>query len=750
MAGSSNAIVVDHLTCSWHASSAAVPKSPALKPAPEAVAVSVASTDSAGHPVTLTDVSFTVPSGSLAVVCGPVGCGKSSLLMALLSELEPQSGSVHVPGRRSYAAQHPYILTGTVRENILCGQAYEADRYADVIAVCCLGPDLSLWPQGDETVIGERGVNLSGGQRARVCLARAVYMRADVYLLDDPLSAVDAKVGRALFEWCINGFLKGSTRVLVTHQLQHLTGADSIIVLSHGRVAMQGSFADVSAAFAAATTASTGDRASSSAVSDGSDSAAASAPNLSDLGDAVREMMEEFNRSGEAGGSSISDSDEDSATGDDSADPRLADTPLPSAADGGSSESSSTLVGAPSPTGDSTPVLPTQVRPVAQPPFDTAPVPASAAPKTPQEQPPSSSIIVVEKINTGSVGASAYVRYWSATGSRMMSVYILLLLSGGATLFTMTSVYLAKWSGLPPALQQDAFYPSLYGGLVAASVVVSWLRATLFFLAAVEASRRLHDAAFARVLRAPLSFFDSNPAGRILNRFSRDVGLMDDIFPWTAFDFANSLFAVFAVLALVASVVPWVLLAIAPLAVMFYFLRRHYLLTARVVKRLESVSRSPVYSILTECLGGLPVIRAFDMGPELIRRFRVAQDKNIQCYYVFLATSRWLGIRLDGLCIALLIGESVPPNGLDECSCNLEQVVTGISEYRLILSFRLHPTPCSRRLCLRGHPRQRRAVSSRLVSQLHHEPDRRFPVDSAPVGRGGKPDGQRGASTGVY
>jgi ABC-type transport system involved in cytochrome bd biosynthesis fused ATPase/permease subunit len=155
--------------------------------------------EAAAAPTTLADISLTLPRGSLTVVCGPVGAGKSSLLMALLGELPASSGGVGVAGRVSFAAQQPYVLTGTVRENVLCGRPWDPARYAAVLEACCLRPDLRAWPNGDATVIGERGVNLSGGQRARVGLARAVYDGgADVFLCDDVLAAVDARV-RALW-----------------------------------------------------------------------------------------------------------------------------------------------------------------------------------------------------------------------------------------------------------------------------------------------------------------------------------------------------------------------------------------------------------------------------------------------------------------------------------------------------------------------------------------------------------------------
>ncbi|PSN47512.1 hypothetical protein C0J52_02253 [Blattella germanica] len=182
---------------------------------------------------TLTNVSLDIKPGGLVAVIGPVGAGKSSLLQAILRELPFSSGSIFVGGTISYASQEPWLFAGSVRKNILFGQPMIRERYKEVIRVCALERDLQLLPHGDKTIVGERGVTLSGGQRARINLARAIYKEADLYLLDDPLSAVDTHVGRHLFDDCICDFLEDKSRILVTHQLQYLQSADKIVILNN-------------------------------------------------------------------------------------------------------------------------------------------------------------------------------------------------------------------------------------------------------------------------------------------------------------------------------------------------------------------------------------------------------------------------------------------------------------------------------------------------------------------------------------
>ncbi|KAA6371296.1 MAG: ABC transporter ATP-binding protein, partial [Streblomastix strix] len=189
---------------------------------------------------TLKDITFKLPKGSLTMIIGSVGSGKSSIASALIGDIEKQSGTICIDGSIAYCPQTAWINNNTVRGNITFGQEYNQDKYNEVIRVCALEPDFDSLAAGDMTAIGEKGVNLSGGQKARIQLARAVYSDRDIYIFDDPLSAVDAHVGRTLFEECIDGYLKGKTRLLITNQLQFIEKADNIILLKQGRITAQG------------------------------------------------------------------------------------------------------------------------------------------------------------------------------------------------------------------------------------------------------------------------------------------------------------------------------------------------------------------------------------------------------------------------------------------------------------------------------------------------------------------------------
>jgi ATP-binding cassette subfamily C (CFTR/MRP) protein 4 len=193
----------------------------------------------------LTDVTVTATSGKLVAVVGVAGGGKSTLLQVMLKEIPISSGNLSVTGSLSYTPQEPWVFTGTLRENIVFGEKMDNRKFQEVIKVCCLEHDISRFSYGVNTLVGEKGVMLSGGQKARVSLARAIYRDADVYLLDDPLSAVDVHVANRIFYECIRGYLRNKCVVLVTHQIQFLENVDKVILLEKGKVRASGSYNNI-------------------------------------------------------------------------------------------------------------------------------------------------------------------------------------------------------------------------------------------------------------------------------------------------------------------------------------------------------------------------------------------------------------------------------------------------------------------------------------------------------------------------
>lgn len=197
-----------------------------------------------GQDKILKNINMRVKKKELVAVVGPVGCGKSSLVSALLGEMEKLEGQVNVDGKVAYIPQQAWIQNCTLEKNITFGRAFNKKLYDRVIDACALTADLAMLPAGDQTEIGEKGINLSGGQKQRISIARAVYSDADIYLFDDPLSAVDAHVGRHIFDNVLgeNGLLKNKTRFLVTNAINFLPRVDEIFVIKNGFISESGSY----------------------------------------------------------------------------------------------------------------------------------------------------------------------------------------------------------------------------------------------------------------------------------------------------------------------------------------------------------------------------------------------------------------------------------------------------------------------------------------------------------------------------
>ncbi|XP_034354498.1 ATP-binding cassette sub-family C member 4 [Arvicanthis niloticus] len=535
---------------------------------------------------TLQGLSFTARPGELLAVVGPVGAGKSSLLSAVLGELPPTSGLVSVHGRVAYVSQQPWVFSGTVRSNILFGKKYEKERYEKVIKACALKKDLQLLEDGDLTVIGDRGATLSGGQKARVNLARAVYQDADIYLLDDPLSAVDAEVGKHLFQLCICQTLHQKITILVTHQLQYLKAASHILILKDGEMVQKGTYT-------------------------------------------------EFLKSGVDFGSLLKKENEEAEPSPAPGTPTLRNRTFSEASIWSQQSSRPSLK-------------------------DGAPE-GQDAENTQATQPE-------ESRSEGRIGFKAYKNYFTAGASWFFIIFLVLLNMAGQVFYVLQDWWLSYWANKQGALNNTknangnvtetldlSWYLGIYAGLTAVTVLFGIARSLLVFYILVNASQTLHNRMFESILRAPVLFFDRNPIGRILNRFSKDIGHMDDLLPLTFLDFIQTLLLVISVIAVAAAVIPWILIPLVPLSVIFLVLRRYFLETSRDVKRLESTTRSPVFSHLSSSLQGLWTIRAYKAEERCQELFDAHQDLHSEAWFLFLTTSRWFAVRLDAICAIFVI-----------------------------------------------------------------------------------------------
>ncbi|KAL3329623.1 hypothetical protein AABB24_033795 [Solanum stoloniferum] len=559
---------------------------PPLEPGLPAISIKNGcfSWESKAEKPTLSNINLDIPIGSLVAIVGGTGEGKTSLISAMLGEVPAITDSmVVVRGTVAYVPQVSWIFNATVRENILFGSAIDAARYDRAIDVTALRHDLELLPGGDLTEIGERGVNISGGQKQRVSMARAVYSDSDVCIFDDPLSALDADVGRQVFERCIKGELKGKTRVLVTNQLHFLSQVDKIILVHDGMVKEEGTF-----------------------------------EYLSNNGILFQKLMENAGKMEEY--TEEKENDDDDNDNDKSSKPVV----------NGETNGVAKEVGKDKKEGKSV-------------------------------------LIKQEERETGVVSSNVLMRYKNALGGSWVVLVLFMCYFLIEALRVGSSTWLSFWTDQSSSTRYSAgFYNLIYSLLSLGQVMVTLMNSFWLITSSLYAAKMLHDAMLNSILRAPMVFFHTNPLGRIINRFAKDIGDIDrSVAPFVSM-FLGQVFQLISTFVLIGIVSTMSLWAIMPLLVLFYGAYLYYQSTAREVKRLDSISRSPVYAQFGEALNGLATIRAYKAYDRMANINGKSVDNNIRFTLVNMSGNRWLAIRLEtvgGLMIWLTATFAVMQNG---------------------------------------------------------------------------------------
>jgi len=537
---------------------------------------------------------------SLFMIVGPVGAGKSSILMLLSGELPLMSGHIKMNGSISCVPQQPWIFSGTIKQNILFGLPYDAEKYDKVVNACALIEDFLQLPDSDLSIVGDRGVTLSGGQKARISLARAVYRDADIYLFDDPLSAVDTKVGRHIFEHCMNGILKDKIRILCTHQTQYLTFADQILTIRDGKQINVGSL------------------------------------------DQLNQMMFDIESLVSEGSTIDKEWDKDSAIDFEEIKVGAKKQRVRT----GSSVSANSRQLKDSKVSSKNNLSYASDEPVC--------ASKESVYKNNDDE---------ETIMEGHVSVGIYVKYFRAGGGIFISLMVFLIAIISRLCLTGADWWLGVWSSVEEAKADNTtvvnykYYFNdnrmnnlyMFVGVTLFSVAISMCSSFSFFWLAVNSSKNLHHKMLQALLKTTMYFFDSTPLGRILNRFSKDTYFLDEELPWAFHDIVQ--FGFFSINAIVVSVVnvPYILIILAPLAVAFLALRSYYLQTARDVKRLEGTCRSPMFSHLSATLDGLTTIRSSNSVEKVTEEFYECQDHQSEAWYLFICIIRWFALRLEAL-----------------------------------------------------------------------------------------------------
>ncbi|XP_011699213.1 PREDICTED: multidrug resistance-associated protein 1 isoform X1 [Wasmannia auropunctata] len=570
----------------------------------------------------LRNINLHVEQGQLVAIVGTVGSGKTSLLSALLGEMDKISGKVNTKGSIAYVSQQAWIQNATLQDNVLFGKALNKSVYNRVIEACALTPDFKMLPAGDQTEIGEKGINLSGGQKQRVALARAVYNDSENYFLDDPLSAVDSHVGKHIFEKVIgpNGLLKKKTRILVTHGITYLPEVDNIIVLKDGEITECGTYKQLlekKGAFAEFLVQHLQEVGNLHGADDGSE-------------DDLREIKQQL----------------ESTMGADELQQKL--TRVRSRISESQSESGS-VADRKSLNGSLTRQYSTESQQSANYVHSNSTKEKEAAkPNNTGEK-----LIEIEKAETGSVKWKVYSHYLKSIGW-FLSISTIVMNAVFQSFSIGSSVWLSVWSNDNQTVGNDTFdtakrdmYLGVYGALGFGQGVTVFAMALFLAKGTVVASMRIFEGTLQRVLHNPMSFFDTTPIGRILSRLGKDIDIIDNILPLILRSWMTCLFSVIATLVVISYSTPIFIAVILPIGAIYYFIQRFYVATSRQLKRLESVSRSPIYSHFSESVTGAQIIRAYGVQEQFIHESENRVDFNQVCYFPSIIANRWLAVRLE-------------------------------------------------------------------------------------------------------
>ncbi|KMT05758.1 hypothetical protein BVRB_7g165990 [Beta vulgaris subsp. vulgaris] len=566
---------------------------------------------------TLSGIETKVEKGMLVAVCGIVGSGKSSFLSCILGEIPKTFGEVKICGSAAYVSQSAWIQSGTIEENILFGSPMDKPKYKSVINSCALKKDLENLSHGDQTIIGDRGINLSGGQKQRVQLARALYQDADIYLLDDPFSAVDAQTASFLYKEFVLTALASKTVIFVTHQVEFLPAADLILVLREGKIVQAGRYDDL--------------------LQSGTDFNA-----LVFAHHEAIEAMDIFHHSSE-------DSDEESGPQNDFDD-----------IDHENSSCKGSLV--------------KEVQASISSPDRKAIKEKKKAKRARKKQ-----LVQDEERERGRVSMKVYLSYMAAAYKGLLIPLIIL----AQTLFQVLQIASSWWMAWAnPQTEGDSPKTSsltlllVYMALAFGSSCFVFVRALLVATFGLEAAQKLFIKMLLCIFRAPMSFFDSTPAGRILNRVSVDQSVVDLDIPFRLGGFASTTIQLLGIVGVMMKVTWQVLLLVVPMAIICLWLQKYYMASSRELVRIVSIQKSPIIHLFGESIAGAATIRGFGQEKRFMKRNLYLLDCFARPFFCSISAIEWLCLRMELLstfvfafCMVLLV--SFPKGTIDPSMAGL-------------------------------------------------------------------------------
>ncbi|OBA22056.1 P-loop containing nucleoside triphosphate hydrolase protein [Metschnikowia bicuspidata var. bicuspidata NRRL YB-4993] len=537
-------------------------------------------TEFTGHKYALYGINMTVNKGDFVCIVGRVGAGKSSFLSSILGQLDAVD-SLHpsllprplrLGGSVGYCSQNPWIMNASVKENITFGHRFDEDYYQQTIRACQLLSDLKILPDGDETQVGEKGISLSGGQKARLSLARAVYARADIYLLDDILSAVDSHVGKNIISRVLtkSGLLSGKTIIFATNNIPVLEHADKIYLFEKGTITEQAPFDEV---------------------------------RLSALYPQLSTLVSEYGNY-----SSRSQSPE---TGE-SEDEELADD-----------------------------IQSRTNRKASLATFKWDPFKEKTTRRTGN---------TLETSAKGKVDRDVYINYIKACSISGMSLWVgLFVLATIASIST--NYWLKRWTEANSNIGDNTLalhFIAIYAVLGFTTSALNLLKGLVFFVfMSIRGGRKIHDRMATRLMKAPMNFFERTPVGRIMNRFSNDINKVDSALPRSLNVYMGSLLSTVSTIVVVALALPAYLVVVVILGFVYGYYQKYYISVQRELKRLVSISRSPIFAHFQESLSGVETIKAYQQEDRFNLINNANVDFNMRTLFMLRSINRWLSVRLQ-------------------------------------------------------------------------------------------------------